>query len=288
MNVFMELVHSVYDYKYYPNYLKNKKRKVFGAGVLLATIYFLISCVCPMIMNQLTTGGFSKLIRDNVPDFKLEDGILEVDETIEMDNGDVLVYIDTDPYYVFYDADEMKSELSEYRQAILLDSEKVIIKNQGDLEQMYFSELDWEFERDDLLKFVPYIYLFLLLVLVFVYIWDVALFFFSVLFVALVGMAIVSGMKKKLTFGQIYLLGVYSSTISWMLKALVGLLPFTIPMSWLIEFGISVIILVLGMNNLPDQPSSKPAQTGQAMDQNQWNQTNSVFYDPNNNDRGWK
>lgn len=282
MNVFMELIHSVYDYKYYPNYLKNKKGKIFGAGVLLVTFYFLIASVCPMLLGQLRSGGFVKQIQENVPDFRLEDGILEVDETIELDDGDILVYIDTDPYYVFYDADEMKSELSEYRQAILMDSEKIIMKNNGEIQQMYFSDLGFDIERDDLLKFVPYIYLFLLLVLVFVYIWDVAIFFFGVLFVALIGMGIASGMKKDLTFGQIYILGVYSRTLSLIIKALVSLLPFSIPMFWLLNFGISVVILVVAMHYLPDKPVSQPWQNGQDMGQNQWNTGNSVYYDPKN------
>ena len=43
MNIFVELVHSVYDFKSYPGYLKNKGGKVFLYGLLLSTLFFLVS-----------------------------------------------------------------------------------------------------------------------------------------------------------------------------------------------------------------------------------------------------
>ena len=89
-----------------------------------------------------------------------------------------------------------------------------------------------------------------------------ALFFFGVLFVALIGMAVASALKYRLTFGQLYLLGIYSRTLPLIIKALVSFLPFRIPMFWAINFGISIIILALAIKKMKEQ--QPPQQFGQS------------------------
>lgn len=276
MNVFKEIFYSVYNYKYYPQFLKNKKSKVFGVGVLLATLYFTITMVLPVFFFMLR-GGFGALIEE-IPDFCLEDGILEVEESFEYEEGDMLVCIDTSPDFVFYDMDEMGTALSDYRQVILMDSEKIIVKDDGEVQQIYYDALGFDFERDDLKVFAVYVYLIIALVMIFTYLMDVAFFFFGVIFVALIGMIIASSMDKKLTFGQLYVLGLYSRTLPLLIKALVNLLPFSVPMFWVINLGISTLILIFAIKHIPDRPiASGMQQYAGGVGQNV---NRSVYYDP--------
>ena len=279
MNIFKEIIYSIYNYKYYPQFMRNKGGKIFGAGLLIATIYFMIASLLPVGFFMLG-GGFRGLIEE-IPDFKLEDGILEIEESFKFEEAGTMVYIDTDPEFVFYNLEELEEKLDGYYQVILMDSEKIIIKDGGDIQEMPYSALGFDFERDDLLRLAPYVYIFGFLFLVFGYIFDVAFFFLGVVFVALIGMIIASAMDKKLTFGQLYKMSVYSRTVPLLLKALVSLLPFSIPMFWVINFGISAVILIFAIKSIPDRPKMPQMQQQTGMPRQ--NMNSSVYYDPRMN-----
>ncbi len=179
---------------------------------------------------------------------------------IEYEEGGRYIYIDTDPQYFFYDANEMKEYLYDYSQVILMDSEKMIVKDDGQVQGIYFSDLDWEFNKDDLLGFVPFAYVFIIIGMLAAYIWMTAWFFFGVLFVALLGMIAASCMKYQLTFGQLYLLGIYSRTLPLLIKAVVSFLSFDIPFFFIINFGISLFIIILAMQKMKEQNLQKPLE----------------------------
>ena len=94
-----------------------------------------------------------------------------------------------------------------------------------------------------------------------------ALFFFGVLFVGLIGLIFSSIQKANLTFGQVYLLGIYSRTLSLGIKGLVKLLEsataITIPYFWVINFGISLIYLYMAIKHAKkEQEQSGMGQQG--------------------------
>lgn len=260
MNIFKEMLLSIYSYKSYKEFLNNKKGKVFGFGVMLMLIYFVITIGIPFAKFQITTGGIAAIINDTLPDFELSDGYLWVDDVIEYEADGKYIYIDTNPEYVFYDAYEMKEYLYDYSQAILMDSEKIIVKDDGQVQGAYFSDLDWEFSKDELIKFVPFVYIFIAIGMVLAYIWMTALFFFGVLLVALLGMIAASCMKYQLTFGQLYLLGIYSRTLPLIIKAVLSFLPFDIPFFFIINFGISLFIIILAIQKMKEQNLQKPLE----------------------------
>lgn len=259
MNIFKEMVLSIYSYKSYRSFLNNKKFKVFGFGVVLMMIYFLITMVLPFADFMFTSGGIGRAIAEYVPDFELKNGVLWVDDTFLYDYGDTYVEIDTDPDYVFYSAGEMWDFLSDYRDVIMIDSEKLILKNNGQVQEVYFDDIYFDFSRDELMRWVPYTYLIIGIFMVVAFIWMTAWFFVGALFVALIGIIVKSCMKCNLTFGQLYLMGVYSRTLPLLIKAVVSFLPFHIPFFYVINFGLSVLILGLAMQKLKEPESQPPA-----------------------------
>lgn len=258
MNIFKEMVLSVYSFKSYKEFLKNKKSKVFGFGIMLMLIYFAVSTVIPLAINAIGAGSLTKEIREKVPDFELKDGFLQVDDVLEYESDSTYIYIDTDPEYFFYDADEMQSYLYAYSEAVLIDSEKMIVKNNGQVRGVYFSDLGFNLNKETLLGLVPFFYAFIAVVLVFAYVWMTAWFFFGVLFVALIGMIVASCMKYQLTFGQLYLLGIYSRTLPLIIKAAVSFLPFNIPFFFIINFGLSLFIIGAAIQKMKEQNLKEP------------------------------
>ncbi len=249
MNIFKEMALSIYSFKSYKEFLNNRKSKVLGFGIVVMLIYFLLTIIVPFFM--LGGSGLGSLIREDVPDFELSNGVLWVDETVQIDDGSTCIWVDTNPDEVFYDASEMEAYYAGYTNVILMDSEKVIIKNSGTAMQQYsFDELGINFSKEDLEALVPSMYFIIVVVMVIMYVFMTLLFFFGVLFVALIGMIVASCMKFQLTFGQLYLLGVYSRVLPLLIKACVSWLPFTIPYFWIINFGISVVILGVVMKGM--------------------------------------
>ena len=68
MNIFKEMRLSIYSFKSYGEFLKNKKGKVFGFGVMLMVIYFLITMGVPVI-RFFGVETISYKIEKTVPDF---------------------------------------------------------------------------------------------------------------------------------------------------------------------------------------------------------------------------
>jgi Protein of unknown function (DUF1189). len=265
MNIFKEMALAIYDYKSYQGFLNNKKGKVFGFGVVLMLIYWVITMGIPCVRLFAGSGGLVNQVDEVVPDFELADGVLWVDDVVEYEESGIYVNIDTDPDSYFYDASQLGDLLYDYSQVILMDSEKVIMKNNGQVQQYYFDELEGlEFSKADLLGFLPFVYLWIAIFLILAYFWITALFFFGVLFVALLGMVVASCMKYQLTFGQLYLLGIYSRVLPLIIKAAVSFLPFNIPFFWVINFGISLLILGCAIQKMKEQRVQEPLEFSSA------------------------
>ena len=271
MNIFKEMALSVYSYKSYKDFLQNKKSKVFGFGVMLMLIYFAVTMVIPPLVRNIGSGSLAEQIEKNIPDFELKDGYLWVDDVIEYEGGGTYIYIDTDPDYYFYDADEMKQYLYDYSDVILMDSEKIIIKNDGQVQGLYFSDIDFDLNKDTILNLVPFVYVIAAVVYIFMYIWMTALFFFGVLVVALLGMIVASCMKYQLTFGQLYLLGIYSRTLPLIIKAVHSLLPFNIPFFFVINFGVSLLIIGCAIQKMKERNLQKPLEFTSKTENDPWN-----------------
>lgn len=253
MNVFKEMALSVYSYGSYSQFLKNRKSKVFGFGVLLMAFYFVLIMLLPGVVRTGSIFGLADIIDENVPDFSLKDGLLWVDDVIEYDAVTSYIYIDTDSLLDIEDEDEIAPYFKGYRSVMIMDYEKMVVKNNGVWQMLYFSDADLEFDKDDLIDLVPFMYVIYVIFMAFAYIWMTALFFFGVLFVALIGMIIASCMNYRLTFGQLYLMGIYSRTLPLLIKALVSYLPFGIPFFWVLNFGISALIIGLAIMNMKKQ-----------------------------------
>lgn len=260
MNVFRELILSVYDFKSYREFLNNKRRKVFLAGFILMVIYFALTMIIPFVKFQVKTGGFVKIIEDYIPDFELSNGVFWIEKPIEYEADGTYIYITSEPDNIFYDTDEIGEYISDYYQVFLIDSEKVIVKNKGQIQGQYFSDLGIEFSRNKLMEYVPQAYLIVAGVVVAAFIFMTAFFFFGVLIVALLGMIAASCMKYKLTFGQLYLMGVYARTLPLLIKAVMSFLPFSLPMFGIINFGLSVLYIVLAIQKIKEFDSQQPIE----------------------------
>ena len=259
MNVFKEMGCSVAKVSAYPRFLANRKGKVFGYGVLLLFFYFILAYVVPALIFWIPQGGLGGALEKHVPNFELYDGVLWVEETCYIDAGASYLDIDTNAYF---DMSEAYSFSERYQSVIIMDAEKIFLKSNGQIQSYWYTDFgDLEVSRADLKRWIPMIYVCSALFGVLSYAVQVGLFFFALLFVALIGLLFSSILKANLTFGQVYLLGIYSRTLSLGIKAIVKLLSIHIPFFWVINFGISLIYLYLAIKHAKAQ-NIRMAQPG--------------------------
>ena len=109
MNIFKEMLLSIYDFKSYGGFLRNRKGKVFCFGLLLMLLYFILTWILPFARFHSITGGFVRLVREYVPDFKLENGRLWLEESFEYDYMGTYIYIDTNEDYQLGEGEELMS-----------------------------------------------------------------------------------------------------------------------------------------------------------------------------------
>lgn len=139
---------AVCRFKDYPDFLNNRKRRVIGFGFFIALLCFLLTAVVPVLRFHISTGGISRLMEDYIPDFELTEGRLWVEEPVEFDADGMLIVIDTSPDFFFEKAGGLEKQLSSWNQAILMDSEKMIVKNGSDLTEISFNACDFQLTRE--------------------------------------------------------------------------------------------------------------------------------------------
>lgn len=257
MNVFQEIGGAIAGVKAYPRFLKNKGGKVFGYGVLVVTIFFLVANIRGVIGASIFVGGLADEIRENVPDFELEDGVLYMDEPFYYEEGNNVASFDND-YIVFeYTESEWKQRLIDYDNVFIGDPEGLVMKNKGEIQILEWPA-DWDFERDDIIGYLPLLSVGIFIFYIFYYIFAIGGYFFAALFVALVGMIAASTQGYKFTFGQIYLLSIYGKTLALFIKALCRLtgltsFPFMGTLIGMAGFVISCVYVCLAMGQITRQ-----------------------------------
>lgn len=261
MNLFKELFLSVFSWKSYEKFLKDKNSKVFLFGLLLSFFYFAIVILVPFMKLQVVDGGVTGLLWKYIPDYNLKDGRLWVEREIYYVFGSTYVEINTSPDYRLPDADQVEPFLLGYSNALVADSEKAIVKSEGVMQELYFDEIpEVSLSRTDLLKYLPYAYLCIVIIFAAVFLIMGAGIFLGALIVALIGMIVASCMKCQLTFGQLYVLAIHARTPALLLKAVLTFLPFTVPFFLFINFGISVCYLAGAICKMKEQKLKAPLE----------------------------
>lgn len=78
-------------------------------------------------------------------------------------------------------------------------------------------------------------------------------FFLGALITALLGMIVASCTRTRVSFGQIYILAVYSRALPLLIKALLSLFSIRIPFFTVLNYGLSVFILYLAFGTVKNR-----------------------------------
>lgn len=243
-NVFHELILSFYKFKGYEAFTKNKGGKTFLFGLILAIIQYLAFLITVTAALNTVFNTASEYINKSFPDFLIEDGTLYMNEVIEKKFDDVYVYINTNENFYLDDLTYFNN--NSYESVALIDSEKMLILNNGKMQQLDFadlSEISNPITKDKIIETMPAIKNIILLFCTLSIIIFIGLIFWSALWHSLFLLIINAATNARLTFGDLYKISLHICTIHIALIIIIGKLPVTIPYFSLIKF---IIFMVYG------------------------------------------
>lgn len=261
MNIFGEMIHSLYDFKSYVGFLKNRTFKTLLYGFMLGVLYFLFSVILPFMILVLPAGGLHNLVGELVPEFRLEDGRLYVEEpyelrTYEMGVG-IYVAVDTERPLVKETSD---MDILPYDRVMILDEENLLIKNDGEIVRMTYAEMNLgNWSRNVIMgEMFPYI-MFGVAMCIMLSMWFGLLgMFFSVLVTAAFGAAMGSFLGCRLSFDDLCKLAVHARTPAIFLRIIYVWVPFVIPYFFIINYGVSAVYMWYAMKSIKNSEQEPP------------------------------
>lgn len=249
MNFFEKIFNSVTNFKAYTYLAKEKVGKAILYLLFLSLILGAIAVIRPVYEFNKGVGDLITSIKEECPDFKLEDGKLSVD-------GKMPIKFKSDKDTVIIDTTGNTAEASidGYENAILVTADSITIKDHSSYRVTKFKDLQgFTMTKNDIVKWSSLLKLLTILVCIFRYIYFVVAKGLSALLISLIALIINSIFKTKLKYGSLFSISIYTLTLPILLKAIIETVGVSIPYFWLIYHGFAVLYLILAMNEIKNE-----------------------------------
>lgn len=129
MGIFNDLRIALFDFRGYPKLLEKGKKHAIAFGVLIVTIFWIMVSVVPVVTFFVRTGGFSKIVETYVPEFTLQNGTLQAEQSYHFANGMMYIDVNTDPSNVLDPSSQkLRTILSLNDTVFVADSKRAIFK----------------------------------------------------------------------------------------------------------------------------------------------------------------
>lgn len=256
MSSFCDMARAVGKPSAYPEFVKYKRGRVFGYGVLIFTLYFILRVLTPVMIFQIQVGGFSGILEDGFPVFQVsKEGLWVEEPRVFIGNG---MFVRADPG-IYVNPEEVKRLDGRFESVFIMDGEKLLFRRNQDTKIFYYREFgNLTFGSRDVQKILGPVWWFLvLLFLVISYLGMGVLFFFGVLMLALMGKALARLRKAEIGFGQLYILALYGRTFSLLLKGFLSVCGIRVPFFWVLNFGLTLLYMDGAVRGIRDDFTMK-------------------------------
>ena len=131
--------------------LSLKRRHRVGFIILISLLCFAMETLIPFLAWDMSVGGIENVVKNGIPEFTLENGVLKMDEPIELQmSGSLLVKADSGvEVYREKDLD------GNYPSIILISKTNILLKNENMVYEIQFSKVNGTFNKESLLVFLP-------------------------------------------------------------------------------------------------------------------------------------
>lgn len=246
MSFLKNIIGSITDFSAYRDFVRETPGRAIKYFFLIFTLLFVVYAI------QLTPviNGFindtEQEIRDNVPDFRIVNGELEVKSEmpyIVKGNNNSIFIVDTT-------GELDQSALDEYSSGAFVGKTQAFVKEDRQgmsrLNTINFSAFKGtEISRQSLLNLLPAAKKFIPLILLFVYIFGFLSKMVTLLVLALIGLAIKG--RADFRFGHMWSIACHAITLPLLLKAVKDAALPQLPWFTLIYFGVAIFYMYKGI-----------------------------------------
>ncbi len=250
INIFKCFIYSITGFGKYRLLLRQSMGKAVGYLILLSFLLS-VAAFAPLysISNEILESS-SEFITENMPDFTLSNGRLEIhgEMPIVIDNGGVPMVLDTTP-----GAEDRI--LNQYDTVLLFTSDKMVMKNYVNRQEYPLSAFEGlDFTKDSLIGAMPLIRTYMIIILIIMYIFIAIFFvagkFLAALVVGLIGMIANSRAKTNLSFKSIYKLSIFAMTLPLIIGTVINALMINVPFLAVLFYIGSGIYIFGAINNI--------------------------------------
>ncbi len=219
MNFFQQIKTAVIKPTEYYRLSKVSSGRLTGFVFLFVFIISLFTII-PFSYGAFGSGGISKVLQENIPDFKMSHGELTVAERYENDDG--LTYILIDTSVNEFTLEEVDHS---YNQVMLISKTNMISYNNSKTQEFRFSDLgNLSFDKSIVDTFIPLLHVILIIVIIFMYLFMIAGFYLTALLYSIVGLIVSSVSHLTLPYARIFKVAIYSKVTASIVTVLIHLI----------------------------------------------------------------
>lgn len=232
----------------YPALLKLKTGKVVSYLCVLILLACMIQYAIPVLGAIAGNGGVRNYIMYQLPEFSLENGVLDIAERIEVDNEEAGLYVlvDTDAdRYTEADVEKTRAE------SILVSSTNILMYNNvaglgGMAQEQKFSEFkDAVINNKTIADMTPFIYIMLLVMFGMLYIASFARYLFLGLCYGILMHLLVKVMMGNMSFGDSYKVALFAQSVGVIVSALAYFIGQPVIIMTASAFAMFVTIIIM-------------------------------------------
>lgn len=244
MNFFKQFSIAIYQFDKYNELINLKAIKVFLYEAILFIMTILISII-PFVALFIGYGGTEGLIKEFVPDFKIEDGKLEAQAVVYNEGGTLIIV----------DAENERSEfdLQDTISGVIFDKEKIIV-NTG-MEVKSYSYNDFlnqlgvdKFEKNDILNYISEINVGIVVFVAIIIAAAAVSELFGIMLLSLFAVIFNKILKNSLNYPQLLKMSIYARTLSIVLSFALGLLGIGLDFIFIVALNFAYLFFAIKKN----------------------------------------
>lgn len=194
--------------------------------LVLIALITVIQFVIPVTAYIQSVGGLRTLVMEGIPDFQLENGVLDVEKPINIERSGARFIFDTSvEAFTLADAEAAAEEMEDAVPVVYMFSRTNIVCNMTAV-PFELSSMDMiTLNNQELYNMLPTI---LVMYGVTVFAGNIAAYLLSALFFALFGYLMNKTLNLNLKFGQIYVIALYAKSLQMIMEAVLQVAGFAI------------------------------------------------------------
>lgn len=213
-NIFREIFLSLYCFRAYSSFTKNKAGKTFLFAVLTS---FAAALVSVLLLSLFLRYSANAIIPDNpeeLPYFTIENGILQADAPFDYESGEAYIYVNPNRDYTPKDTASAFHNYLYSKHLIVAGKTKALVYFKGTNKYLDISYDNFIYDKVDNSNIVEYINnskkLFFALFTVFIFFFIMLTMFFASLFNSLCAIIISLCLKASLSFCDLYKIALHT------------------------------------------------------------------------------